>query len=96
MFWIIGGHKIVPALLVLAVGPLPAWLAYQFEHPKWVGFSAWDIIMPLFLFIVGVAMPFSFAKRVERGDSKASLYAKIIRRTMILLYMYRKGTLLRV
>jgi len=96
MFWIIGGHKIVPALLVLAFGPLPGWLAYQFEHPKWIGFSAWDIIMPLFLFIVGVAMPFSFAKRLERGDSKKALYAKIIRRTMVLfvLGMVAQGNLL--
>ena len=78
MFWIIGGYRIVPLLLLLLVDPLPDWLAYQFDHPDWVGFSAWDIIMPLFMFIVGAAMPFSFARRIEQGQSKGSIYRKVV------------------
>ena len=60
---------------------------YQMSHPAWEGFSAWDMIMPLFLFIVGVVMPFSFAKRIERGATKADLYRKIFFRTLILFIL---------
>jgi predicted acyltransferase len=51
--------------------------------------------MPLFLFVVGVAMPFSFAKRLARGDSKAKLYRHIARRFVILwlLSLVAKGQL---
>ena len=35
-------------------------IALQFEHPEWVGFAFYDFIFPLFLFISGVSIPFSF------------------------------------
>ncbi len=57
------------------------------SHPSWIGFSAWDMIMPLFLFVVGVAMPFSFGKRLAQGQSKRHLYRKIILRTVILFFL---------
>jgi len=96
MFWIVGGRPVVLALVVLVAGPLPDWLTKQFEHPPWNGFSAWDMIMPLFLFTVGIVMPFSFAKRIERGDGKAALYRKIAWRTIVLfiLGMAAQGHLL--
>ncbi|MBI82377.1 MAG: DUF5009 domain-containing protein, partial [Planctomycetaceae bacterium] len=64
--------------------------------PDWIGFSAWDLVMPLFLFIVGVVMPFSFARRIERGERRAQLYEKLIRRTLLLfvLGMAAQGHLL--
>ena len=34
----------------------------QFEHVPWEGFRVWDLIMPLFMFMAGASMPFSFAK----------------------------------
>ena len=39
------------------------WLAGQLEHPEWHGFKFYDLIFPLFLFLAGVSMPLSFAKR---------------------------------
>jgi len=97
MFWIIGGQQLVLALCKVFADPLPAWLERQFEHVSWVGFAAWDLIMPLFLFVVGVAMPFSFSKRALAGQSRRSLYLKIIRRTLILfvLGMIAQGNLLK-
>ena len=96
MFWITGGVPLVLALVKVFVDPPPEWLTKQFEHKLWNGFSAEDLIMPLFLFVVGAAMPFSFAKRVERGQSKKSLYLKIARRFVILwvLGMMMQGHLL--
>jgi predicted acyltransferase len=96
MFWIVGGDRAVKALLCLFVSPLPKWIDVHFKHADWEGFTAWDMIMPLFLFIVGTAMPLSFARRIEAGQSKAALYKKILLRVVILfvLGMVAQGRLL--
>ena len=96
MFWIIGGQQVVLAILNLFVSPAPRWLKVQMDHMPWEGFSAWDLIMPLFLFIVGAAMPYSFARRIEAGASKGALYRKVFLRTLILfvLGMAAQGHLL--
>ena len=58
------------------------WLSGQLEHPEWNGFTLYDLIFPLFLFMAGVAMPFSFEKRLERGDTqRAALSARHRART---------------
>ncbi len=96
MFWIAGGAPFAMEFFKLFANPLPPWLAGQFEHTPWIGFDFWDIVMPLFLFIVGVAMPFSIGKRVERGDSRRSIYRKVAYRVIILwvLGMVAQGHLL--
>ncbi len=55
------------------------------EHAEWNGWTPTDLIFPFFLFIIGVAMPFSFSKRVERGDSRAKLLKHVFARSMILV-----------
>jgi predicted acyltransferase len=40
--------------------------------------------MPLFLFIVGVSMPFSFKKRIEKSGSPSALWPHIIKRVILL------------
>ena len=45
------------------------WLFLQNEHVAWEGCVYWDLIQPSFMFMVGVAMPFAFARRVALGDS---------------------------
>ena len=96
MFWITGGKPVFVALAGLFVSPLPEWLQEQLKHVKWEGFSAWDLIMPLFLFIVGAAMPFAFSRRLEAGQSKQSLYLRVARRVVVLwvLGMVAQGHLL--
>ncbi|MFB3922444.1 MAG: acyltransferase family protein [Terriglobia bacterium] len=96
MFWIAGGQQFVIELLKLFSNPLPPWLDRQFDHVEWEGFVGWDLIMPLFLFIVGVAMPFSIGKRLARGDSRGSIYKKMIYRVVMLwiLGMVAQGHLL--
>jgi predicted acyltransferase len=86
MFWIAGGGALLLSFVQLFGAP-PAWLKDQLGHPEWVGFSAWDMIMPLFLFIVGAAMPFSFATRVARGATKKDLYVKVCIRAAILFVL---------
>jgi predicted acyltransferase len=96
MFWIIGGWYIFNGLHKALNNPTTAFIMNQLKHVKWEGFVFEDLIMPLFLFIVGVVMPFSFNKRLRRGDSKKKLYIHIILRTVILfiLGMIAQGNLL--
>ena len=96
MFWIIGGWYIFRGLHEKFDNSTTQWLTQQMSHVKWEGFRPWDLIMPLFLFVVGVVMPFAFNKRLARGDSKKRLYFHIIIRTVILfiLGMIAQGRLL--
>ncbi len=97
MFWIIGGWGIVMGLGKALKSPwFDRHVLPQIDHVRWEGFVAWDLIMPLFLFVVGAAMPFSFAKRLERGESKARLYTHILYRVAVLwvLGMIAQGRLL--
>lgn len=64
-----------------------SFLATQFEHPEWFGFHFYDIVMPLFLFVVGVVIPFSMQRRVQEIENKSSLYPHIIRRFIILFIL---------
>jgi len=67
----------------------------QFEHVQWEGFAFWDIIMPLFMFMAGVSMPFAFAKHL-RTESKLQLYKRILKRVLLLFLfgMMCQGNLL--
>jgi predicted acyltransferase len=96
MFWIIGGRAVFLAIVGLFVTQIPQCVQEQMDHPTWIGFSAWDMIMPLFLFVVGAVMPLSFARRLAEGQSKARLYRKIVIRTLVLfvLGMVAQGNLL--
>jgi len=60
-------------------------LAYQFSHVPWVGCSFWDLIQPSFMFIVGVAMPFSFARREAAGEGRLKRFAHVVGRACILI-----------
>lgn len=60
-------------------------IALQFEHPAWNGFTFYDFIFPLFLFIAGLSLPFSLNKRRALGLSKSQLYRKAFRRMLILI-----------
>lgn len=59
----------------------------QFHHHPWNGLRFWDLIQPFFMFIVGVAMPLSYAKRVKRGESHATIRRHIIMRCLLLLLL---------
>ena len=87
MFWITGGQKIIYALATLTGWPVFKWIHLQMHHVDWEGFAFYDLIFPLFLFLAGVSMPFSFGKRLERGDSKASIYRHAFKRMFLLVIL---------
>ncbi|HZU38865.1 MAG TPA: DUF5009 domain-containing protein [Gemmataceae bacterium] len=70
-------------------GAHPFWgvVGYQFEHTEWTGCSFWDLIQPSFMFMVGVAMPFSIASRRARGDSEAKLLGHALWRSFALVVL---------
>lgn len=61
-----------------------AYVYPQLRHADWHGWTFTDLIFPFFLFIVGVAIVFSFSRRIELGYSKTKLFLKVIRRALIL------------
>ncbi|HBG27799.1 MAG: hypothetical protein A2Y10_04360 [Planctomycetes bacterium GWF2_41_51] len=86
MFWIIGGCSLAGGLISYLGWPCLQPLTRHLEHTEWIGFTAYDLIFPLFIFISGVAMPFSF-ERYLSSHQKRSLYLKVIRRAVILILL---------
>jgi len=65
-----------------------AWvdmLSNQLTHPPWNGFTFYDFIMPLFLFISGVSLSFSIRKSERLGLAKTTIYKKAFKRLVILI-----------
>ena len=81
MFWITGGGWI---FIMLAYKTGNYELLANLDHQNWNGFYFWDLIFPLFLFIVGCSIPFAFAKRLANKTPKSELYLHVFKRTLSL------------
>ena len=66
-------------------GTIIHFVGTQFHHHPWNGLRPWDLVQPFFMFIVGVAIPLSFAKRVKRGDNYSQILRHVIMRALLLL-----------
>lgn len=53
-------------------------------HADWDGWTPTDLVFPFFLFIVGVAIPYSLGGKIERGEAQKKIVAGILRRSAIL------------
>ncbi|MFM9116568.1 MAG: acyltransferase family protein [Planctomycetota bacterium] len=62
-------------------------LGYQFEHVAWVGCSFWDLIQPSFMFMVGVAMPFSNSRRQSLGHAPRWRWLHVLWRSLALVML---------
>lgn len=81
--------------VLVALGPLMHSLAqaanvewlnesmWIFNHVSWEGFSPWDLIMPLFLFMSGISMPFSLSRYKSMPD-KRPLLRRLAKRVLLL------------
>lgn len=54
-----------------------------FTHVDWQGFSPWDLVMPLFMFMAGVSIPFSLSPD-NQTSGKGRLYRRIFKRVVLL------------
>ncbi len=62
-------------------------IAYQFEHVEWTGCGYWDMIQPSFMFMVGVSMAYSYAKREQLGQSYGRMFAHALVRAVVLVLL---------
>jgi predicted acyltransferase len=66
-----------------------AWtfLAEQSDHAAWVGCHFWDLIQPAFMFMVGIALPWSVANRRARGASFGEMFGHALWRSLALVLL---------
>ena len=95
MFWITGGTYFLGRLFKWTDHPFFLAIERQFHHSEWNGFTFYDLIFPLFLFMVGTSLPFAVSRRMEKGADKQHLFLHILRRTatLFLLGMIQNGLL---
>ncbi|GIU22977.1 DUF5009 domain-containing protein [Shewanella schlegeliana] len=86
MFWILGGEAIFAALLLLTGWAGFKWFDGQMHHSAWHGFTFYDLIFPLFIFLSGVALGLS-PKRLDKLPlpQRMPLYKHAIKRLLLLL-----------
>ena len=65
--------------------PLCHWIRFNTTHVDWVGCSLHDLIQPSFSFLVGVALPFSLASRLARGQGVAQMSIHAVWRAIVLI-----------
>ena len=87
MVFIIGGSEFISSFYKVWPNRVTSILASNMEHAGWEGFHFLDLIFPLFLFLVGVLLPFVILGRIEKGISPPVLYRHIIKRTLILIFL---------
>jgi len=97
MFWIMSGEHIVHALAKAAPIPVFIWMSSQLHHAEWNGITFYDMIFPVFLFVAGISMPYSFEKKLEAAAvktprelpsaEKQKIYLSMLRRTCILIVL---------
>lgn len=87
MFWIMGAEEIVHGLFKATKSSFFESFSTELTHPAWDGFHMYDCIFPLFLFIAGVASPYSIGKEIEKGHTKSAILYKIAKRALILVLL---------
>lgn len=94
MFWIIGADELFQALAKATGNSFFKTIAGQLDHAGWNGFTAYDMVFPLFLFIAGVATPFSVGRELEKGIAKQQVLFRIFKRALVLVvlgFIYNNG-----
>ena len=83
MFWIVGGEELVHGLYkAWPDGPL-GLINNQLNHKTWAGVAFYDLIFPLFVFIVGVSVVFSVRRMIEQ-NGMARTVRRILLRSLVL------------
>ncbi|HEX5149852.1 MAG TPA: DUF5009 domain-containing protein [Parafilimonas sp.] len=87
MFWIMGAEEIFHKLYEATGSPFWGAISLQFTHPDWNGFHFYDLIFPLFLFLAGVATPYSVGRELEKGKTKQQMLWRVVKRGLILVLL---------
>lgn len=85
MLWILGAEAIVRDLAKIQQGPVTRVLDAQMQHKSWEGFAFYDLIFPLFVFIVGVSLVFSLSKLIQTNGRGVAVKRIVVR--ALILYL---------
>jgi predicted acyltransferase len=85
MTWIVGASYLVSALGQWSGSPVLSAIKSQLSHVAWEGFRFYDLIFPLFVFIVGVSTVFSLRRLKEKSGVAAALRRVVVRGVVLFL-----------
>jgi predicted acyltransferase len=85
MMWIVGADAVGSALSQFRGGAAARIAAAQLDHSPWAGLRFYDLIFPLFVFMVGVAIPYSLDKIVASGGRPAAVRRILLRTALLYL-----------
>jgi predicted acyltransferase len=86
MFWIVGADHFARALGKISESPVAQTFATQLKHVGWEGFRFYDLIFPLFVFMLGMSVVFSLPKYVaEKG--KLAAHVRVVRRFVVIFLL---------
>ena len=86
MFWLIGGTGLAMAIVKLFGEGIQDVLMPQLDHAKWIGFTFYDLIFPLFEFVMGMSVVFSLSK-ILKEKGKTAAYKRLLRRFVLLFLL---------
>ncbi len=87
MFWIISGEGLIHEWAKASDNAVINWMSSQLHHSDWNGFTFYDLIFPLFIFIAGVSMPYSIGKQLANQPSKNQVLKSLFKRAFILIIL---------
>jgi len=86
MFWIVGGGALMLGLQALGHNPIIDTIVNQLNHTPWEGLRFYDCIWPCFMLMVGVSVPFSYAKR-SLTKTRRQMLTHALKRTAVLFLL---------
>ena len=86
MFWIVGGSALMLGLQALGHNRIIDTIVYHLNHTPWEGLRFYDCIWPCFMLMVGVSVPFSYAKR-SLTQTHNQMLIHVLKRTAVLFLL---------
>jgi predicted acyltransferase len=86
MFWIVGGGELMLGLQALGHNRIIDFLIYELSHSPWEGLRFYDCIWPSFMLMVGISVPFAYAKR-SLTETHSQMLAHALRRFAVLFLL---------
>jgi predicted acyltransferase len=83
MLWIVGADALGQALRNLQGGPIARFAGEQLDHEPWAGLRFYDLIFPLFVFIMGVAITYSLGRLVAT-EGRSGAIRRIFHRALLM------------
>jgi predicted acyltransferase len=89
IFWILGGDALAWALKDMSTGQQGLWrsitafVSDQLQHVPWEGFTFYDFIFPLLIFVTGISIVLSLSRLIER-EGRARAHLRVLRRSLLL------------